>query len=764
MRFGVLLILLVSSQIILGQQSACHKEVLQFEIAQLKFTDAQAAVTQYRNYISKNLSNLTADCSRRMYSLLANFSAISASIDSADVYFRKAIYYSDLCKSDTAKIFALIDYARFLNNIHPDSFTVYSEKVYSRLRGYAEKRKFRFAVFLNAMPKGVTPDPFSLSETNVFSPALINDMDEGEKALWRQYYEMKGSSLIYSTATAEAESNLKMALYFDRNTPGDDNESVSLNNLGLLYQNAGRHTLAVEYFLAAVEKNKKNNEDYAAINILSNVTYSFRMIKRFDVARQYSLEAITIARKLNLTKNLCRVLSQYASVFIDEGNYTEAEKYLRESLSLSYATDNKADLCYTMRKLADMLINKTGRLAEGKIYIDSSAHYAAAIGDNSFLYFINNTLASYYFKTENYEKSLQLSTISYNESIAYNDKEITLANLNLLHKLYEKKNNPAVALRYYKLFVQLRDSSSGKEMYYALSDIQEKYESQKKQLAIETLEKEKSKKQLQANILLAGLGVLLVLSGLFYFFNRKLNHQKKVLQQTNNLLSEATAAQNRLFGIIGHDLRGMVAPFSRAGKIMSNYINKNNLQDAAKFSDKLEENAGRLSETLNNLLHWSLQQMKGFKAQKEIIAVNATVNDVVKHYEEVIKLKNISVLINIPATEIFETDKEAFQIIIRNVLSNALKFTEHNSIIFSSQQKAEEYTLIISDNGIGIPTEQLKHLFSMQEKVSGKGTQGETGSGLGLVVVQKMAAALNATVQVSSKPNAGTTIAINFKK
>jgi signal transduction histidine kinase len=764
MRLSVLSILLVCTQGLFGQQSACHKEVLQFEIAQLKFTDAQAAVTQYRNYINKNLSTLTADCSRRMYSLLANFSAISASLDSADVYFKKAIYYSDLCSSDTAKIFANIDYARFLNNVQPDSFVLYSAKVYNGLMAFAQKNKFRYAEFLNRLPPGATPASFSLSEINALSPALINDMNEGDKALWRQYYEMKGSSLIYSTATTEAENNLKLALFFDRNNPGDDNESVSLNNLGLLYQNAGRHTLAVEYFLAAVEKNKKNNEDYAAINILSNVTYSFRMIKRFDVARKYSLEAIAIARRLNLTKNLCRVLSQYASVFIDEGNYTEAEKHLRESLSLSYATDNKADLCYTMRKLADMLINKTDRVAEGKIYIDSSAYYATAIGDNSFLYFINNTLASYYFKTENYEKSLQFATISYNESIAYNDKEITLANLNLLHQLYEKKNNSALALLYYKLFVQLRDSSSGKEMHYALSDIQEKYDSQKKQLAIETLEKEKAKKQFQANILIAGVAVLLVLSGLFYFFNRKLNHQKKVLQQTNALLNEATATQNRLFGIIGHDLRGMVAPFSRAGKIMSNYINKNNLQDAAKFSDKLEENAGRLSETLNNLLHWSLQQMKGFTVQKENIAVYATVNDVVKHYEDVIKLKNISVLINIPAIETLVTDKEAFQIIVRNLLSNALKFTEHNSVSFTSQQKEKEYILAISDNGIGISAEHLKHLFSMQEKVSGKGTQGETGSGLGLVVVQKMAAALNATVEITSKLNAGTTIAINFKK
>ncbi len=764
MRLSVLSLLLIISSFVLGQQNDCNKEVGQFEITQLQFTDAQEALSIYRNYISKNLPSLTVDCSRRMYSLLANFSAIAASTDSADVYFKKAIYYSNLCTSDTAKIHAAIDYARFLNNMQPDSFAVYSNMVYARLMAYAQKKKLKYAAFLNNLPVGATPASFSTSEINALSPALINDMNESEKALWRQYYEMKGSSLIYSTSTTAAENNLKLALFFDRNNPGDDNESVTLNNLGFLYQNAGRHTLAVEYFLASVEKNKKNNEEYAAINTLSNVAFSFRMIKRFDVARQYSLEAIAIARRLNLTKNLCRVLSQYASVFIDEGNFAEAEKNLRESISLSHATDNKADLCYSMRKLADMLINRTGRSAEGKIFIDSSAYYAAAIGDNSFLYFINNTLASYYFKTADYEKSLQLALSSYNESIAYNDKEIAVTSLNLLHQLYEKKNNPVLALQYYKLFVQLRDSSSGKEMHYALSDIQEKYDSQKKQLAIETLEKEKSKKQQQTNILIAGLGVMLLLSGLFYFFNRKLNHQKKELQQSNTLLNEATANQNRLFGIIGHDLRGMVAPFSKAGKIMSNYIGKNNLQDAAKFSFKLEENAGRLSETLNNLLHWSLQQMKGIRITKENVPVYQTINDVISHYTDVIKLKNITVHVHVPATEILVTDKEAFQIIIRNLLSNALKFTENNSIDFSSKNNPNDFTLIITDKGAGMADEQIHRLFVIDEKVTGKGTQGETGSGLGLVVVQKMADALNAKLEITSKLHAGTTIAVIFKK
>jgi signal transduction histidine kinase len=764
MRSAFLILLLGFFYQVFAQKNTCEKEIEVFEATQLQFTDAGQALATYQSYLLHNQATLSPDCNRRIYSLMANFSALGSSINAADSFFKKAVYYSTLCNADTASIFALLDYARFLNNVAPDSFIVYSNIAYRQLNALAQKNNPRFAAWLAARPV-LTEKISSSSDRETGTPPLtfISDMTNTVKSLWRQYFELQGSSLIYSKSAGAAEANLNMALFFDRNNPEDDNESVSLNNLGIVFQNEGRHTTAVEYFLKSIEKNKNNKQEYAVISTLGNITYSFRMIRRFDVARQYCLEAIEIARRLKLTKNLCRILSQYASVFIDEGNFAEAEKQLRESIALSHQTSNKADLCYSMRKLGNMFIVNTNHLVAGKQLIDSSAYYAAAIGDKSFLYFINNSLAAYYFKTGDYTTAMKFATSSYTESVAYQDKEIALSSLNLLHQLYEKKGDAALALQYYKLFTNLKDSSSGKEMHYALSDIQEKYESQKKQLAIDALEKEKLKRRQQFVALIIGLCVLLILVALVYFFNRKLNQQKKVLEQNNRLLSEATATQNRLFGIIGHDLKGMVAPFSRAGKIMSHYIAKNNLQDAVVFSSRLEENAGRLSETLNNLLHWSLQQMKGLQTQPQSVPVYETIQHIVSHYTDVIRLKNIRVQVDIAPAESLFTDKEAFQVIVRNLLNNAIKFTENNSIVFSSQDTGTQYQLTIADTGTGMTDQQVRQLFSMENKVTGTGTQGETGSGLGLIVVKKMAEALNASLQITSTLQSGTSITITFK-
>jgi signal transduction histidine kinase/tetratricopeptide (TPR) repeat protein len=728
----------------------------------MDFKDADDEVQKFQQYLYPNEAFITPDCSRRMHSLLANFFFSSSHTDSAKHHFEKAILYSEQCKNDTAGIFAMLDYARFLSSVQPDEFVKHIHAIYSKL--YAVSKRYKYTSFLGQ--EAMLSDSIVIMQTNTdsLSASIIKDMPNNIKYLWRQYYSLYGSALIFSTNVSLAEKYLKLSLFFDRNNPTDDWESISLSNLGLLSQNAGNHIKAVEYFLSAIEKNKELHEEFPQINTLLNISYSYRMIKRYAVAKQYTNDAIAIAEKLKLKKMLCRILSAHASVFIEEGNVNEAEKYLLQSIALSHSIKNKADLCYSMRKLANMLIEYTPRLKEGKMYIDSSAYYAKEIGDNSFMYYINFTQANYFYKTGDYNKAAQLVQSSYKTSIDYNDKEIALVSLDLLHKVFEKLNNSSKALDYYRQYIQLKDSVSGKEMHQALSDIQEKYESREKQLSIEKLEKEKVKRNLQNKILFGALSGLVLLSGLFFYFNRKLNKQKLKLQTTNASLAELTASQNRLFGIISHDLKGMVVPFYRAGKILTNYIDKKNMQDAKIFSGKLEENASRLSDTLHNLLFWSLQQMKGLGINKEVLPVNETINHVVSHYTGAIEIKNVSVINNVSLHENLLTDKEAFQVIIRNIFSNALKFTENNSIIFSSTDTTTHYSITIEDKGAGMAQQQIDKLFGFEDKKIATGTQGETGSGLGLVVVKKMAAMLNANLDIISELGLGTAIRIIFKK
>jgi signal transduction histidine kinase len=762
MRICLFLFLFISSTFCFCQNNRCEDEIAIFEKNQFDFKNAREQIAELKSYEVKNTDQLNNHCYRRLYSLLANFYHGGGSIDTAELYFKKELYYSTLCKDDTSEIIAGLDYVRFLNSRNPEGFFKYIDTVYSKL--FKVSSSYRYTAFLGS--NAAVTDTFTVLHTDIekMGEDIINDMPHHFKDLWRQFYSVIGSALVFSTKPKLAEKYMQLALYFDRNEPSGDSESITLNNLGLLYQNEGNHAKAVESFLAALNKNDASNEEFAKINTLANISFSYRMIKQYSRAKKYTEQAIKLAKKLNLSTNLCRSLSAHASIFIDEENYPEAEKFILQSISLSHSIGNKADLCYSMRKLANMLITFTPRLQEGKLYADSSRYYAKEIGDAGFMYYIDFTDANYYFKTGAYAKALPLVQSSLQQSIDYNEKEITLVSLELLSKVYEKLNNPAKALEYFKKYQDLKDKIIGKDMQLALSELQEKYDNQQNEATIQKLEKQKIARAQQTKILLVTLGTLLLLSGLIFFFNRKLSHQKKQLLATNQSLAELSAAQNRLFGIISHDLKGMVVPFYRAGKILSNYIDKNNLSDAKLFSSKLEENAGRLSGTLNNLLYWSLQQMKGLKINKEPLPVYETINHVVSHYTELIQVKDITIQNEVQQADIFLTDKEAFQVIIRNLLSNAVKFTENNSITFSAANSQDAYIVTVTDKGIGMDEALIEKLFSFTDKKSGAGTRGESGSGLGLVVVNKMAAAINGTILIKSKPGIGTSISITFKK
>ncbi len=740
----------------------CAEAISKFEYTEIGASPPEHEVARFKKYLAENVNKLTPNCLSRLHLLIASFYQISGN-DSAEEHYQKSVYFANQCKNDTSSAIAMLAYSRFLNsNSNSVLFSKYMDSVYYQL--YQVSKKYKYNSFLGS--DHTLPDTVYILDKNIdqLDLDLINDMPNNIKYLWIQYYLSRGSSLIFSPQIELAKKYLQLSLFFDKSDPEDNWETSANNNLGLLYQNDGNHAVAVEYFQQSLNQNEIEKEELPMVTTLANISYSYKAIGQYKKAKEFTARAIQIAEKLGMKKNLCRTLSAHASIFIAEKNYKEAEVYINKSIALSREIDNKMDLCYSMRKLADMLIEYTPRIEEGKKYLDSSISYCNEIGDSSFYYYLDYTKANYYYKKNDYNKALPIAQESYQKSIAYNDKEVMLPVAKLLYHIYEKQNNPVKALEHYQKYAELRDNITGKEMQLALTEIQEKYDSQSKLLTIQKLEKEQQEKSRQTKILFSVAGAMLLLAGSFFYFNRKLRKQKKTLQTTNERLDELTASQNRLFGIISHDLKGMIVPFQRAGKILTNYIGKGNLEEAKLFSEKLEENSSRLSMTLNNLLFWSLQQMKGVKINKEILPMFETILHVANHYADVIKIKNIELIVDIPGEETLFTDKEAFQVIIRNVLSNAIKFTENNTIQFTTETTPTQYKVMISDKGIGMNEAQIAKLFSFDEKKVNAGTQGEIGSGLGLVVVKKMAEVLGGKLDIQSQPGAGTTISIIFEK
>ncbi|RKM96356.1 sensor histidine kinase, partial [Aquimarina sp. BL5] len=220
--------------------------------------------------------------------------------------------------------------------------------------------------------------------------------------------------------------------------------------------------------------------------------------------------------------------------------------------------------------------------------------------------------------------------------------------------------------------------------------------------------------------------------------------------------------KNRLFSIIAHDLRGMIIPFQRSGKILKYHINKGNHEKTIELSQALEQNSESLSNMLDNLLNWSLGQMNGYKMNLQTMSISEELNDIVLGYEQQAAYKKTKIDLKYEEDLWVNLDKGAFHVIFRNLIGNALKYTEGGNIRIEFTSEDDMFLCSITDTGVGMSQDQLEHLFSLEEKKSTIGTQGEKGTGLGLNLVYRFIKMHKGTIQVSSEKRIGTRFDLKF--
>lgn len=243
--------------------------------------------------------------------------------------------------------------------------------------------------------------------------------------------------------------------------------------------------------------------------------------------------------------------------------------------------------------------------------------------------------------------------------------------------------------------------------------------------------------------------------------NKVLKSEKK-LHDLNDELKRANDTKDQFFSIIAHDLRNPIYNLHEVSKILSkpDEINKEDYKEFIELSQIASKN---VYDLLENLLVWS-------KNQQGLSEVNLTDIEITKIIRQNITLlsiqaKNKNIEINFYNKEliIIKSDINLFESIIRNLLTNAVKFTDNNGRIDIMIDNSDSDSIIISvkDNGIGMSENMISELETKNVKESLMGTGGEQGSGLGLVLTRNFIKMLNGELRIESEINIGTTF--NFK-
>ena len=347
-----------------------------------------------------------------------------------------------------------------------------------------------------------------------------------------------------------------------------------------------------------------------------------------------------------------------------------------------------------------------------------------------------------------------------------------------LSDAYEKLHDETHALEYYKIYHALGDTIFHQKNDKRIQQLQFDYQLEKKQSQIELLKKNETiahgKLIVQKVIMLgmvSGLVSLIVILVLLYRSRQHEKHnkemifrQKEEIEQQALKLEELNEFKDKTFSVLSHDLRGPLAAFTIIMQMLDeNMISQKEFNN---LKPEVEKQLVSLNILLDNLLKWSKSYITGERAIDPVaLPLYRIAQQNIDLVTNVAGKKQITLLNNIPGAISAAGDRGQVDIIFRNLINNAIKFTNEGGTISLSANTDDDHVYItVADNGVGMTSEQLNKLFTPAAGGSTYGTNGERGIGLGLLLCYEFIKANNGSISATSTPGKGSIFTVTLPK
>lgn len=235
--------------------------------------------------------------------------------------------------------------------------------------------------------------------------------------------------------------------------------------------------------------------------------------------------------------------------------------------------------------------------------------------------------------------------------------------------------------------------------------------------------------------------------------------EKMVIEKTKELES-LNITKDKFFSIIAHDLRGPFAGFLTLTKMFADEDQLINEQERKSLGEKMHKAADNLYKLLENLLEWARMQRGVVEFKPEVCIFIYLIEKNIDILSEQAAQKDIKIINNVPVDTLLLSDLAMTDTILRNLMSNAIKFTPKGGTIEIGVANSIDdpcVTIFIQDTGIGIKPELLTKLFKIDQKVSRPGTEGETSTGLGLLLCKEFVEKHEGKIWVESETGKGST-------
>jgi signal transduction histidine kinase len=551
--------------------------------------------------------------------------------------------------------------------------------------------------------------------------------------------------------------------------------------LGLVYWHFLYHTEAFDWYFKGLKISEEIGYQEGVAFSFDNIGVAFYAQNQHAKALGYFRKALAVFLKIKHSEGLAYVYTHLCWTYTALSNYTDALKFGHQALAIRRAAHDQLNISNTLRDLG-VTYKVLGRYDSAKWYLIEAIQLAQTAKRELFVADHTLHLADLFLKTNQTNLALIHAQESYQIARLYHAKRLASKAAKIIGEVYLQQKDYKNAINYQAIHYQLQDSVTNEELTKATAriELEHSFQQRERELLLAqknkdiAVEKQLARQQLYIYIAVIALLFLMVLTLLTYLGRRKqlvinqvlaqknqaILEQGKVLQEQAEQLKEMNRLKDKLFSIISHDLRGPL----NSVHAMINLSGKEQLspEELQQMMPEVNKQLALTNNLVESLLLWAKSQFSGEPLSFEVFAPDDIIAEAIELFQAQISHKQITIRQLAARNASVYANKNAYSLIIRNLLANAIKFTQEKGLIVIDYQEADGQLITsIQDSGIGISPENMQALFG-SNMLQRQGTAQEKGTGLGLIFAKEFAEKSGGAIWATSEQGRGTTFFFAF--
>lgn len=536
---------------------------------------------------------------------------------------------------------------------------------------------------------------------------------------------------------------------------------------------------------------------FTALSSTDQIELSYLFARCYYFKGDYSpailniLEGVALAEKIGSKKDIVFTKRFAGELYRASDNPELAQRYLNEALTLGYEINDRLGIAYSLNRLGVVAYQNQNHQKADSLF-QLSMPIAIALNDMNVISMNLNDMGEVYNNQRDFQRSLALyqqtlelplgldmrintqinvartyvSMGKYNDGIASAQEALDAANEAEILTLavdaaraiadgYMFQGMHEEGIKYYRKYMNYRGKLFEEQKNAEILELETRYETEKNKLLVEAKDIEIKQQESRIRLFVLGsflLACLLLVIAYFFIRSQKLQRDLAALNQT----------KDKLFAIVSHDLRNALTSFEGIGVIIGKYVERKEYEKVSRVVQEFDKESRQVYQLLDNLLNWSVTQLKDATIQPVSLQLREYVEKTYQLFEGIANQKGVRIDVDLESELAVMADPNALSLILRNFISNAIKFSSEGGIItVNANRKSDKVEIIISDTGIGFSQSQLVELQSTNGIVSRVGTSGEQGTGLGLTLCLEYLKLHGS--QLSTEPNIPTGTVFKFE-